>query len=118
MYGLTPETDFSFLKDATLVQVAIGENEVILRFYPQCSIMIASSVSIYAPGEPEALLEDARQIGISLLPILGTDIAGASAIPPGTLRLTWRSGHTLDVLDSWRDYESYTVTTGDRVIVV
>jgi hypothetical protein len=45
-------------------------------------------------------------------------VAGAAVVQPGTLRLTWSSGHVLDIIDSVEHYESYTVTHGDRVIVV
>jgi hypothetical protein len=49
---------------------------------------------------------------------LGSSISEVSIVPPGTLRLTWSSGHILNVLDSWEEFESYTVTNGDTVIVV
>jgi hypothetical protein len=53
-----------------------------------------------------------------MLPLLGTTIAGASVVPPGTLRLTWSNGHVLEIMDSSERYESYVVTCGDKLIVV
>jgi hypothetical protein len=63
-------------------------------------------------------LEEPRTIGRAILPLLGSSISEVSIVPPGTLRLTWSSGHILNVLDSWEEFESYTVTNGDTVIVV
>jgi hypothetical protein len=45
-------------------------------------------------------------------------VTDVSIVPPGTLRLTWSSGHVVDIVDSWKEFESYTVTTDDKVIVV
>lgn len=118
MYGLPVETDLSFLRSAALIQVCIGENETILNLHPRISIMIASSVQIVLPSGPPSTLEDPKLIGPAMLPLLGSPIAEVSIVPPGTLRLIWSSGHILDILDSWKEFESYTVTNGDTVIVV
>jgi hypothetical protein len=118
VYGLPSDTDLDFLKGSQLIQVSVGENETILRFDPGISIMVASAVHLIEPGRTDANLCDAREVGSRLLPLLGDHIAAAVAIPPGTLRLAWSSGTVLEIIDSWDRFESYTITYGDRVIVV
>ena len=43
MYGLPLDTDLRFLVGSVLTQVCIGENEVLLNFEPETSIMVAAS---------------------------------------------------------------------------
>jgi hypothetical protein len=118
MYGLPNDTDLSFLKDATLIQVCVGENEIILNLHPQISIMFTGVVRLVSPGGDEMTSEESLQIAPALLPILGSTVVEVSFVPPGTLRLVWSSGHLLDLIDSEEHYESYTITNGDKVIVV
>jgi hypothetical protein len=118
MYGLPVGTDVSFLMESSLVQVCIGENETILNMHPRISIMIASVVRVIPPGGAESAFEDSRQLGTALLPVLGSSVTDVSIVPPGTLRLTWSSGYVIEIIDSWKEFESYTVTNADRTIVV
>lgn len=118
MYGLPFDTDLGFLQDAPLIQVCAGENEMILNLHPNISIMIASSVRITAPRESESAFDDARDIASAMLPLVGSRVTDIAIIPPGTSRLSWSSGHVLDIVDSWREFESYIVSHGDETIVV
>jgi hypothetical protein len=118
LYGLPPDADLGFLTGAQLIQVCVGENETILRFNPDISIMVASAVHLIQQGGTDADLTHAPEVGAGLLPLLGDHIAAVMAIPPGTLRLSWSSGSILEITDSWDRFESYTITNGDRSIVV
>ncbi|PZS17246.1 MAG: hypothetical protein DLM57_08820 [Pseudonocardiales bacterium] len=118
MYGLPPDVDLSFLDGATLIQVCVGENEVILNFHPDSSIMIASSVQLTGPEYAPRLIESARDTGTALLEVLGGIVSRAAALPAGTTTITWTSGHELQILDTWPQYESYTISHDDVVIVV
>jgi hypothetical protein len=118
MYGLPADTDLSFLKDATLIQVCVGENEIILNLHPQISIMFTAVVRLLNQGGEELVSEESLQLAPALLPLLGSTVADVSIVPPGTLRLAWSSGQVLDLIDSEEHYESYTITNGDKVIVV
>jgi len=118
VYGLPADTDLDFLTGSQLIQVSVGENETILRLEPDISIMVASAVHLIEPDGSDVNLTDAREIGARLLPLLGDQIVAATVIPPGTLRLSWSPGSVLEIIDSWDRFESYTITCGDRVIVV
>jgi len=118
MYGLRSDVDLGFLADACLVQVCVGENEVILNFEPGISIMIAANVRLSRPEMLPELIEDSRVLGPALVSLLGDSVEGASVRPGGTLRMVWRTGAIVELLDSWEQFESYTVTHGDSVLVV
>lgn len=118
MYGFSSDTNVDFFVGAQLSQVCVGENEVILHCHPSISVMIASTVRLTEPNTTQRLLEDSRETGSALLPLLGSVVSDVSATPDGTLRLHWSSEHVLEILDSWEEFESYTIQHGDATIVV
>lgn len=118
MYGLDPELDLSFLVGCDLLQVAVGENEVILNFTSETSIMIASAIRLDEANREGDVIEDSRNAGAVLLDLLGGTITVARGSADGTLSLTWSDEHRLTIFDSWPSYESYTITHAEDVIVV
>lgn len=118
MNGLPTDADLSFLEGATLLQVCVGENEVILNLDPDISIMVASVIRM-TTGDGVALeLADAPESGRSMLALLGHGVAAVAHDPDGTLRRTWDGGEVTELLDSWKEFESYTIRHGDTLLVV
>ena len=118
MFGLPVGVDLTFLLGAALIQVCIGENEVVLNFDSDVSIMCASTVRYTRVGGAAESLDDARDAGKVLVELLSAVIEGASGSTDGTLLLRWSSGGQVELLDSWKEYESYTVRHGETMIVV
>ena len=118
MYGLDPNLDLSFLVACELIQVAVGEHEVILNFTSETSIMVASAVRLDGPNRDRDVIEDSRTAGAALLDLLGATIMAASGAAEGTLSLTRSDEHRLTIFDSRPTYESYTITHVDRTIIV
>jgi Family of unknown function (DUF6188) len=100
MYGLPETTDLSFFQGESLIQVCVGQNEVILQLSGHISVMLASLIRLKSPTGEERLIEDARQSGAALLPLIGSSVSAVHAVSPGTLRLAWISGEVLQILDS------------------
>lgn len=124
MNGLAADTDLTFLNEAQLEQICVGRHQVSINLVrpdpsdPPIYIAIESSVRFVSPAGEEFVSEESLEISPALLPLLGSTVTDVSILPPGTLRLTWSSGHVLDVIDSVEHYESYTIANGDTVIVV
>lgn len=126
MNGLPADTDLSFLIAAPLGGVRIGRHGLILdlespsdpRNNPGTSISIESAIRLVLPSQAEFTSDAPSLAGPALLPLLGSAVAQASVVAPGTLRLLWANGYLLDIIDSVEGYESYTVTHGQTVIVV
>ena len=118
MYGLPEDVNLDFFLGATLIQVCVGENEVILNFHPEISVMIAGSVGVTGPDSTQRVLDDARAAGAAILGVLGASVSKVSGTPDGTLRLSCSDGTVLEIYDSWEEFESYTVHHGETVIVV
>lgn len=117
MYGFPPDVDLSFLEGAVLVQVCVGENEIILNLEPNISIMATSTVLVEREGQRDTC-DDARTAGIALLPLLGASVVTVIGSADGTLDVSWSRGIRTRILDSWQDFESYTIRHGARVYVV
>jgi hypothetical protein len=118
MFGLPEGIDFTFLVNAALIQVCIGENEVVLNFDSGVSIMCASTIRYTQAGREARSFDDPRDAGKILVELLSAVIDGASGSTDGTLQLLWSTGAQVDLLDSWKEYESYTVKHGETLIVV
>lgn len=118
MYGLPLDTDLSFFIGAPLLQVCIGENEVIANLHPDISVMIASILRVTTDAGVAEAFDDARSAGIAVLPLLGHEIKDATAVPEGTLRLIWDDGTIVEIIDDSKEYESYTIRHGEDLIVV
>lgn len=114
MYGLDPDTDLSFIVGRELIQVAVGQYQVILRFTSEVSITIESDIQMDG-GEAIA---DSRTAGAALLELIGAEVEGAAGVADGTLTITWRNARRLTIFDSWSEYESYTVSAPGVTIVV
>jgi hypothetical protein len=118
VFGLPPDVDFSFLAGATCLQVCIGQQEVILRLHSDISVLIGSTVRVTAPGGVTRTIDAAVETGVALLSLLAADVSEATGARDGTLTISWTNGWKLQILDSSAEYESYTVSHGDQIIVV
>jgi hypothetical protein len=125
MYGLPSDTDLNFLLSATLTQVCIGENEIILNLHPagaklspRIEIMSASSIRLCRNGEDWSTFSESVIAAPAVLGLLGETISKTSIVGTGTLRIGWSSGTELELLDTFDRYESYTIKHSEEIIVV
>jgi hypothetical protein len=118
MHGLPADLDLSFLVGPTLLQVCIGENEVILRFDGDVSITIESTFVVRDEGGCETAFECARAAASALVEFLADSITEVLGQRSGTLRLTFSRGGVVEIYDSFEDFESYQIQHGKDLHVV
>ncbi len=118
MYGLPAELDLNFLVGPILLQVCIGENEVILNFDGEISITIESSFLVRDPNGLEIVFEDSQSAAGSLVKLISDAIAKVHGQSDGTLRLWFTRGDILEIYDSFESYESYQIQHGKDIYVV
>jgi len=53
-----------------------------------------------------------------MLALLGDSVQRVAGSTDGTLYLTWESGEVVEIVDTWKEFESYTIHKGDKIIVV
>lgn len=118
VYGLPADIDLSFLVGTTLTQVCMGQNEFILNFDTGTSIMVASTVRLHGSTTDATEIDSAVEAGKILTAELGASVESASGTEDGTTTIVWSTGTVLSVLDTWPDFESYTITHGSTILVV
>jgi hypothetical protein len=117
VYGLKNNEDLQPLLGATLTQVCVGQNEVVLNFDRPVSVTVLSDFSVSLNGAPKVRYQDARHGAVSLLPLIGNQIGSAVATTGGGLQLEFESG-ALEIFDESSQYESFWLKLGDKEIIV
>jgi hypothetical protein len=97
--------------------VCIGQNEVILHFDNETSVMITTDVEV-AVDTTATRFHDAPAAGTALTTLLGKSVDAVDIEPGGVTRLEWSSGAVIRLFDTSDAYESYVIKSGDRTIVV
>jgi len=103
---------------SALLQVCIGQNEVILRFDREISITIESRFLVRDPDGYEAVFESAPRAAALLADLLADSVTEVLGDKDGTLRMSFAKGGILEVYDSSKDYESYQIQHGKDIHVV
>jgi hypothetical protein len=114
MNGVHPDLDLSALVGTELIQVGVGEHQIILAFMPQASITIESSYvlteadgSVAEAGRPDELRTKC------LLELLGETIVSATPKPPSAVEVRFSGGRVLRLIDDSPQYECFSIQPGD-----
>jgi len=118
MYGLPRDLDLSFFLEKTLLQVCVGANELILNFHDRVSITVMSSIGLALSNGVHRKYESFPEAAGIVVGLLDQTIASATAGDDGTLSLQFHGGGQVDIYDDSKQYESYTITSGDRLFVI
>jgi hypothetical protein len=119
MYKLPKDFTGAFLIGRTLESIHFSTNNVILHFSDDVVITIESTFLHYdTRSEAMSQVASIPVIQSSLMRLLGQPISEASGDEQGTLTLTFKNGHVLEIYDSATHYESYSIKHGDRLIIV
>jgi hypothetical protein len=118
MHGLPPTLDLSFFKDRALLQVCVGENELILNFEESVSVNVSSRIGwIGAKGRRDTY-EDFSKAATAVITLLHDVVVSAHGDTKGTLTLDFGSGVKLEFYDTSQRHESYLIKHQEELIVV
>src|ERR1043166_8873542 len=120
MYGLKKEIDLSFLAGRELTQVAIGVYQVQFGFDEDVTISVESEFR-YFDGKAEWIWRSepgSASIAARAVALLGASITGLESNENGTLAINFSNGHSLSILDSSSEYQSYDITRPGQTIIV
>ena len=118
MYGLPGNTDLSFLRDKSLLQVCIGFNEIILNFGENISITAHTDITHFSHGNTVALYSNSVAMAPMLVRFLHQKVDRTSIQAPGTLILHFSNNESLKIHDNSSQFESYQISHDGKVIVV
>lgn len=117
MYGLSKNEDLKLMIGATLTQVCVGENEVILNFDKPVAVTILSDFAVSSNGGVAVRHEEPRSGACSLFGLIGSPIERAAATDGGGLLIEFAPG-TLEIFDTCKEYESIWIKLGDKQVIV
>jgi hypothetical protein len=115
MHGIPDNFPHSSLPGAQLLQVCFGENDLILNFSGNMSILVMSSVSV----GPSLFEADFVKLSSAILSLLAKEIVESSQSDNGRiLSLRLSGGETISILDDSLEYESCVVTIDTSRFVI
>lgn len=88
MYLLDPSLDLSQLIGARLLQVCLGENEIIFHFYREVMVKCESRLSVFVPSRGITMIEHAPAFGVFVGTFLGKQITMADVVSNTDIRIT------------------------------
>jgi hypothetical protein len=112
VYGLPKDFNGSFFLGHTFDIVCFNENQATFHFG---KIMITVE-SAYSYRRDEVIKVPVKKSDV--MELLGAAVLGVEGGQDGTLSLHLDDGHTLKMYDLTPQYESYSITVGDKVIRV
>jgi hypothetical protein len=122
MYGLPEKIDLNFLKGKSLLQVCIGQNEIILHFEDDesdsVSITIQSYIEVNSDIKEIEKFENIIEAGRACCESLGQKITTIYPQTNGTLKLEFDSKNFIIIYDDSKKYESYSIKYKNGLVVV
>jgi hypothetical protein len=118
MYGLKNTEDLSFLLGACVSQIVISLSALSIDFDQPARLTIFSSFAVSIADNPLIRFDGSAEDSVALLPLISDVITAASATTSGGLRVNFKSGAVLEIFDDSKQYESFTISNGDQLIVV
>ncbi len=118
MYGLPANLDLSFLHGRVLLQLSVGQNEVILNFDEDFSTTVTSSITFTFADGTYRHYTDFKEAAHTASALLGHQITSAKRKDGGTLCVKFDGDWGIEVFDDSQHYESYSKQNGSQLIVL
>lgn len=120
MHGLRENVDLSFLKGRELIQLCVGHYQTIFKFDEDVAISVEGEFR-YSDGQDELIWRPepgSPALAARVTTLLGAIVKNLESNASGTLTLIFSNGRRLIVIDSSKEFESYTITRPGQTIVV
>jgi uncharacterized protein DUF6188 len=118
MYGISKNTDLSFLLGKIVEQVCLGQFQTQVHL-EDASIRIESKHTLaFADGAREIVWERTGFPSDGISKLLGQTLTGVSVVEDGVLELAFSLGDRLLVFDDSDQYESFHIVCGKLHMVV
>lgn len=118
MYGLNEDIDLSFFLGSELIQVCIGLHQLVLNFSGDISISIECKFYHLSKGKYLNKFNKLPDSACSLLSTLGCWVTDINNLGNGNLEIKLSNGDIIQINDSNKDYESYSIITPNKNIIV
>ncbi len=118
MYGVPADLDLRGLIGSTLVQIALGEFQIQFHFTPDTEIAVEGRWEV-RDGAGRLIdngQENANREVYRVHHLLGRHVVHAEVDPPDSMTLKFDNGYSLQIFDSKKDFESFTIQPGGIVV--
>lgn len=119
------DINVSFLKEMTLIQIGIGQNEIVLNFqgneYHVVALTIESDIGVIHKNDDLKLFSDDDQTHIAasaMAEFLGKDIKEVIYNEDGSLTLIFENGGSIFLYNNNTHYVSYAITYKDQSFMI
>jgi hypothetical protein len=115
MYGVPANLDLLHFKDASLIQLCVGEFQLQFRFDSEVSISVEGKWEVRdSTGSlVDGTKPNAQRDGFYIHVLLGKRVNGFSLDPPHSFSLLFETGHILTIFDDSRENESFSIQPGN-----
>ncbi len=117
MYKLASKIDLDIFKDKVLIQACFGENEIILSFDPNLSVLLTSSISCISASGDVRRYKSLKESSTDLVKMLGFSTKYATGNEAGTLTVKFENEEAIEIYDDSDQFESFIIKNGAEVIV-
>jgi hypothetical protein len=118
MYGLKNTEDLSFLLNACVSQIVVSLSALKIDFDQPARLTIFSAFAVSIADQPMIRFDGSAKDSVALFPLIGDVITAAKATTSGGLQVNFKSGAVLEIFDDSKQYESFTISNGDQLIVI
>ena len=117
MYILARDSDLNFLNSQRIIQVCVGENEVIFNFDNNYSITVYSKLS-FTQSNIQAFTLTADTAGMASLGYIGELIVDYAIDKYSNLVLVFASSKRMAIIAESQEYENYIIRGNSTIVVV
>lgn len=114
---LNVDTSFNFLQNKQLMQVCVGENEILLRFDDQITTTIEVPISHTQSGDSVNKIENFRTDQCTLTQLLGSKLSSATLTEGQCLTLAFSNGDKLSFQSDGSGNECFQISTADETYI-
>ena len=120
MYGVPPDLALDVLHGAEIVQLCVGEHQIILNFHPSGYISMEGHWELRDSSEHilDSAQEHSQRDSYRLHVILNRPITAHILNPPDSFALIFDTGHKLTIYDSSEHYESCAIHLPDQPMII
>lgn len=118
MYGLPQHITLDFLRNRELIQLLVGQYQLILRFDADISISVESDFDHTRDGKSQLLSGSLPKAAASLLGLVGAKVARVENVGGGQICIHFSTRDVVCIKDSNPDGESYEIVGPNMHIIV
>ena len=118
MYGLPEDFDGEVFAGRELIQVSFSKNTVSFWFGDDLSVTLESTFIHKRAADKAECRQEIPVTESSVMSLIGKEVSSVKKDGDGTLILHFENGDSLAFLDDAKQYESYSIRTADKEIVV